>query len=75
MFSWKLFLGQFKAIPMILGLFIFILSSIGDWIKPFINKEKLSYFLRKYTSNRFICCLIGFICTAILKSAHSVTIF
>ena len=37
-------------------------------IKPFINKGKLSYFLRIYTSNRFIDCLVGFVCTAILQS-------
>lgn len=69
-------LETFRNLAMILfglSLLIFAINSVGGCIKPFISKEKLAYFLKKYTSNRFIGCLIGFVCTVVLQSAGAAT--
>lgn len=69
-------LEMFKNLVMVLfglSLLIFAINNIGSCIKPFISKDKLASFLKKYTNNRFIGCLVGFICTVILQSAGAAT--
>lgn len=66
----------FKDISMILGgisLLIFAMSTIGSFIKPLIDVDKLKVFLEKYTKNRFVSSLIGFVCTVVMQSAGATT--
>lgn len=70
------FLENFKNISMILGglsLLMYAMSTIGSFIKPFINVNKLKIFLEKYTKNKYISSLLGFACTVVMQSAGATT--
>ena len=70
------FLDNFKNISMIFGgisLLMFAMSTIGSFVKPLVNMDKLKVILGKYTKNRFVSSLIGFVCTAIMQSAGATT--
>ena len=56
-----------------LSLLIFAMATIGNFVKPLVDMNKLKVVLEKYTKNRFIGSLVGFVCTVVVQSSSAAT--